>query len=133
MFPAANVIRYLPDGDPEAPVIVYHDPANLDLAHPYWVADGRAYLLHNWGDTSATLVFRSGYERVIEIPPDLHMIAATPDGWLMQRFEQDLYQFQVVGSEVMHQFWLDIAGPVKILEAPALGAADLESLTPVIK
>jgi hypothetical protein len=69
MFPPANVIHYLPDGDPEAPVIVYHDPANLDLAYPQWVADGSAYLLHNWGDTSATLIFRDGHERVIELPP----------------------------------------------------------------
>ena len=72
MIPPANVLDYLPEGDPQQHTEVYFDPANLNLEHPYWVIDGQAYLLHNWADPAATLVFRDGKEQMVDLPADLH-------------------------------------------------------------
>ena len=62
MFPPNNVVTYLPDGDPASASQVYFNPDMLNLPNPYWVDDGNAYLLHVWGQPTATLVHRDGYQ-----------------------------------------------------------------------
>src|SRR5690606_12295885 len=108
-------------------------PANLNLAHPYWVMDGRAYLLHNWNEPTATLVYRDGTEQVVDLPADVHVISGTPDGWLMQRNEETLFQFQVSDGEINVTEYPEITGRITLLDAPLLGADDLPPVTPILK
>jgi hypothetical protein len=134
MFPPANTLEYVADGNPASGTVVYFDPDRLDLPYPRWVQGGAAYLLHNWGEPTALLVGRDGTEQVIELPHDLHFVAATPDGWLMQQNESDLYHFQVTANQqVTSTVWEDISGSVTILETPAVNAEDLLAVTPIIK
>lgn len=134
MFPPANVIAYLPDSNPEQATQVYFDPQNLDLARPNWVADGQAYLLHNWGQPTAVLIFRDGHEQVIDLPADLHFVTGTPDGWLMQRNESVVYQFQITTEgQVTSSEWSNIGGSVVLLETPVMGHEAMEPLTPILK
>jgi hypothetical protein len=130
-IPPSNVLEYLPAGDPEESTIVYFDPENLYLQRPVWVIDGQAYLLPVYS-APAQLVFRDGTQQSVDLPVDLRLVAGTPDGWLMQGPDWTLYQFRYVDGEVIATVVAQLPGEVIILSAPLLGAADLESMTPII-
>ena len=60
-------------------------------------------------------------------------VEGTPDGWLMQRGNGTLYQFRWVDDEIVSTELAMPEGEVTILDAPLLGAADLEPVTPILK
>ncbi len=133
MIPPSNVIEYLSDGDPNSGVQVYFDPDMLNLPHPYWVQGGAAYLLHNWAQPTATLIQRDGTSQIVDLPAELHFVASTPDGWLMQRNEAELYQFQVSADAIVtYQEIQNISGPVVILTTPESADENLVPLQPII-
>lgn len=132
MFPPPNVLDYLPSGDPDDSTLVYFDPEMTNLPFPYWVADGAAYLLHDWNMPSATLVFRDGSKQSVDLPENLHFVAGTPDGWLMQAMDYIVYQFQIVEGGLISSSVLMPESDVVILSAPPLGDETLGPVTPVI-
>jgi hypothetical protein len=64
--------------------VIYVNPAEpAPVLVPRWVADGRAYLIHNAERPTATLVWRDGTLETVELDTGRTLLSGTPEGWLM--------------------------------------------------
>ncbi|MBZ0309596.1 MAG: SH3 domain-containing protein [Anaerolineae bacterium] len=100
MFGPFNALDYI--SSPEAAAVVaYVEPGNTNLGWPTWVLDGQAALLHHDGDSTSTLVFRTGETQQVEYAGQARLVGGTPDGWVMVLIETgDVHHYQVIDGTI---------------------------------
>jgi hypothetical protein len=100
MFGPFNALDYI--SSPEAAAVVaYVEPGNTNLGWPTWVLDGQAALLHHDGDSTSTLIFRTGETQQVEYAGQARLVGGTPDGWVMVLIDTgDVHHYQVIDGTI---------------------------------
>lgn len=127
----SNVIMY-GNRTMSDPVVVFHDPANLDLPSPRWVIDGNAFFLLDWQTYIGTLYYRNGAMNQYGFDADTQFLTGTRDGWLMTDDTFQIYHYVEnqdgqIGLNILDTF---VGAPIVVYNVP-MGNVNSGSFTPI--
>ncbi len=119
-----RIIEVISEGDIDNRTAVFKFAKGDFLPHPFWVLDGRAYIMRQEGN-AGVVIFRDGTILDVELEVYTRFIAGTPDGWLLQQTrpseQRILLKFTVVDNEVQITPIMTFDSILLTVQKPALG------------